>query len=421
MRRFLKTLAVAATSYLSFGSVSAAGPPISFRLDDVQCGWQQTNAMAVIDAFIRHDVPLTIGLITAPPLNFPGNYDCYQSDIKQRMAVQPNTTQYKLELSSHSVRHIPLTTMNATMQNIELVNSKQHIDALFGTNITLFLPPQNLWDPLVTIPLMAAAGYTTISGQCSTGETNAAAPDDMCTVNTYPTISKPFFESIDGIIHAPIGVSIADFYTGILLTPAKLMGPETVCTTNTQEQTCTINSQVTNMARFDTANTAGWSVIMMHPQNFGGDGVTANLTAVNEFYDAFLPMVKAAYSIYTVSDMVKAASGGVIPAVTTITPMSSTASSVASSSTASTTITSSTGVAASSSGTSTGPTATSSTATVVIVSSTGPAKTASSSSSSSTGVAHASGSSSQYLSSMASTATAMIAAVSATFIAVVVL
>jgi peptidoglycan/xylan/chitin deacetylase (PgdA/CDA1 family) len=363
--------------------------------------------MAIIDAFIRHDVPLTIALITAPPNNFQGNYDCHVADVKARMTGVPTgTVNYKMELASHSVRHIDLTTMNATMQQIELVNSKQHIDTTFGTNIGLFVPPGNHWDPVVTIPLMVAAGYTSMSGQCSTGETNAASPDDMCTVNTYPTILKPFFQSIDGITHVPIGVSIADFSSGVLLSPQKLMGTETACVNLPTDQSCTIYSQVTNNARFDQAGTAGWSVVMMHPQNFGGDGVSPQTTAINTFYDAFLPMVKAQYDIYTMSDMVIVAQGGVIPGhVTGGTPLptgsSGTTAATGAASTGSTTV-------AGSSGTTTVTTSTG--ATITTRSSSGAAMS-SSSTGTGTGTLHYSGASSTY--------TGLFAAMVATVVAVI--
>jgi peptidoglycan/xylan/chitin deacetylase (PgdA/CDA1 family) len=307
--RFLILPFAAVIAALSFAS--AAKPPIAFRLDDVQCGWQQTDSMAIIDAFIRWDMPLSIALITAPPANFPGNYDCHVPDVQARMTGVPAgvTSNYKLELGSHSVHHIDLTTMNATMQQAELVNSKQHIDSVFNYNTTLFMPPDNKWDPLVTIPLMVAAGYTTISDQCTTGQTNGAAVDNMCVVDTLRTTNpKPYFQSISGIVHASIGVSTADFASGVLLSPSKLMGPETLCGTGT-DQSCTINSQVTNMAQYMQPATAAFSVIMMHPQNFGGDGVTPQTAAINAYYDELLPQVRAKYDVYTISDMVIVAKG----------------------------------------------------------------------------------------------------------------
>jgi peptidoglycan/xylan/chitin deacetylase (PgdA/CDA1 family) len=285
-----------------------AKSPISFRLDDIQCSWQQENAMLIIDAFARHSVPLTIAIITE---GAPDAIDCYVDDVKARMATMGNA----LELSSHTVNHIAMNTLSAADQWFQANASKQHIDFLFGTNVTLFVPPKNSWDTTITIPTLVRAGYTTMTPACDSFQVDYTSPDTQCTVNMIPSIAQPFFQNINGIVHAPIGVSISDFNNGVLMTPAMLMADTTGCILSADQssETCSIASQINSMGPFVKPGTQSFSVIMMHPQDFGGDGVTGNATWVNSFFDTLLPLAKAQYDIYTISDMVKVASGGPVP------------------------------------------------------------------------------------------------------------
>jgi hypothetical protein len=96
-----------------------------------------------------------------------------------------------------------------------------------------------------------------------------------------------------------------------LVDPNALVADNTDCVTNADgtSTVCSIDSQMVAMASHMQPGVPPFAVVMMHPQDFGGDGVTGNATLVNAFYDTLLPLVKAKYDIFTISDMIKAANG----------------------------------------------------------------------------------------------------------------
>ena len=125
---------------------ASSKPSVAFRLYDIQCGWlvpiqipkktwltkiyrMQSNSMDIIDAFNKHGIPLTVGVVTGP-----GN--CYVEDLRLRLANNS-----RLELASHSVTHRHMTSLSMNDLFNEIVDSKSTLEALFNRNITLFIPP----------------------------------------------------------------------------------------------------------------------------------------------------------------------------------------------------------------------------------------------------------------------------------------
>jgi len=271
--------------------------PIAFRLDDIQCGWMESNSQTIIDAFIRHEVPLSIGVITGPGT-------CYSSWLRPRLT---STSNDYLELASHSVSHPAMANLTYAQQVIQLNTSRQSLISLFGSerdasNITLFIAPYNDWN-FDTITALVATGYKTLSGQCSVDQTlGSGAQDNSCTVNMYPTVERPFFKGIDLITHVDVGASTSHFITGVLTNYTTfLYGSKELC--QATGGVCSVTSQIEEMAQYTNTLIGGWSAIMMHPQDWSdGDD-----TSIDRYFDALLPIMKAKYQFFTISGIINAA------------------------------------------------------------------------------------------------------------------
>jgi peptidoglycan/xylan/chitin deacetylase (PgdA/CDA1 family) len=247
----------------------------------------EANAESVIRAFLRNNVPLTVGIITgATP-----TLDCYANWLKP---LYDSTT--FIELSSHSVTHKDLTLMTYDEQLYEIQFSKNKIETLFSTTITLFLPPYNRWNT-DTVRALNATGYTTFSPQCTIGTPNAPA-GDMCTTNMYPNVRPAFFPPIDGLIHIPVGCATTKMDdTGGALPPADVVNGASARCLN--EGVCSIASQMEGMTHVTDPTIGTFAVVMMHPADFSDDAFIQN------YFNDLLSQVKPLYDIRTVSNLPK--------------------------------------------------------------------------------------------------------------------
>jgi len=253
-------------------------PSLIFRLDDIQCGWQQNTSFMILDLFLKYHVPLSIGVIT-------GMGDCYSEGLLERY----NQSNGTFEIASHSVHHLPMINFNYTTQLAELVESKQKLESFFGNGtVRTFIPPTNVWN-YDTIAAMNAAGYDIISGQCTVAQLTYPSFDNMCPVNMY-TARPSFFPRIEGVIHMPTGASEADFASTTLITTQQLFsGSDNDCLANS---ICSVQSQVNHMGPYTEGDS--WSVIMMHPQDF-----PENATFIENFFMPIFQFAKANYNLTT--------------------------------------------------------------------------------------------------------------------------
>jgi len=290
-------LLVVLGSLLSLLPATLGLTPVAFRLDDIQCGWMEANSQTIIKAFIRHQIPLTVGVITGPG-------ECYSTWLR---AFLNSTTNAQLELASHSVTHVHTATLTYAQQVLELRDSRAQLVNLFSDlrTVTTFLAPYNNWN-FDTVTAAAAYNYTIISGQCTAAQLLAGGQDDACTSNMYPTVSRPFFQSINGITHVDAGASTSTFDTGILLSAQDfLSGSTQQCITTAAN--CSVTSQISDMAGVTDVNIGEWSCVMMHPQDWA-DGAT---DSINAYFDYVLPAMKSSYEFYTVEQMTHIGQGGV--------------------------------------------------------------------------------------------------------------
>jgi hypothetical protein len=250
----------------------------------------EANAASIIRAFLRHNVPITAGIITGPT----PNYDCYASWLKP---LHDSTT--LIELSSHSVSHIELPPLAYEQQLYEIEFSKNKIETLFNTIIHLFFPPFNHWNA-DTVRAVVAAGYTTFSPQCTFVQTAGSTPGDMCTTNMYPDVRPAFFPPIDGLIHIPVGSAITRMdASGGALPPATVVNAASERCVG--EGICSIASQIEGMTHVTDPNVGTFAVVMMHPNDFP-DGADA---AIQSYFDDLLSQVKPIYDIRTISNLPK--------------------------------------------------------------------------------------------------------------------
>jgi len=247
----------------------------------------EANAESVIRAFLRNNVPITVGIITGETPNL----DCYTSWLKP---LFDSTT--LIELSSHSVTHPELTSLSFDQQLHEIQFSKNKIETLFNTTVHLFFPPYNHWNT-DTVQAMVTSGYTTFSPQCTFGTPNAPA-GDMCTTNIYPNIRPAFFPPIDGLIHIPVGCATTNMDgTGGPQTPAIVVnGASDLCLS---EGVCSIASQMEGMAQVTDPKIGTFAVVMMHPADFSDDAFIQN------YFDDIFSQVKPLYDIRTISNLPK--------------------------------------------------------------------------------------------------------------------
>jgi len=257
-------------------------PSLIFRLDDMQCGWNQNPSFMIIDVFLKYHVPLSVGVIT-------GMGDCWAPDLLQRY----NQANGNLEIASHSVHHLPMINFNYTSQLAELVESKKSIESFFGNGtVRTFIPPTNVWN-YDTITAMNQAGYDIISGQCTVAQLQWASLDYMCPVNMYKT-RPSFFPRIEGVIHMPTGASETNFASETLITTQQLFyGTDTDCT---QSSICSIQSQVNHMTPYTSGES--WSVVMMHTQDF-----PQNATFIENFFVSIFQIAKGSYNMTTFSGL----------------------------------------------------------------------------------------------------------------------
>lgn len=251
----------------------------------------EDNAAAAINAFIEYGVPLSVGVIT-------GEGDCYATWLGPMLEAAPF-----IEVASHSRTHISMTTVTGAALESEIGGSKRDLQRLFPwRSIELFIPPFNNWN-YETISALVAANYTTFSPQCTASSIvpfgTPTYLDYMCTTNMYPSVTQPFFQSLDGIYHVPIGASTTDFSNGTLLPPsAVLNAPLSDC--GWTSGPCSVLSQIlANQDRMvDGRSATAFGVVMMHPQDW------ASPTAVTDYMNILIPLALETYDVYTVSDLI---------------------------------------------------------------------------------------------------------------------
>jgi len=248
----------------------------------------EANSQSIINAFYTYSVPLTVGVITGDASD-----PCYVTWLKPLYQRSGPTL---LEIASHSVTHQDMRTLTPSQQYQEVANSKSQLDSEFGINVALFIPPYNTFDN-DTISALVAAGYKTVSPQCAAPQINETY-DGMCTSSMYPYIRPSFFPAINGIVQIPCGAATTAMDgSGGLLSPSKLFnGTYNDCALSEE---CSINSQIASDAAVTDPKIGGWSVVMVHPQDFDdGDDST-----IQSYFRSVLPVAKENYDLRLVSSL----------------------------------------------------------------------------------------------------------------------
>jgi peptidoglycan/xylan/chitin deacetylase (PgdA/CDA1 family) len=232
---------------------------VCFRLDDIQDYYLSAAQREVIRIFKGENLPLSIGIIS----NTFGTDKDLVDFVKNSAGTSP-----KMEIVSHGYNHEDFTTFSRENQVTLLTDSKNQIKTATGVDIDVFIPPYNAvnddtWAAAVT------AGYRVVSSEVD----QDPAPYSLSSkgIYRYPTQAATSID-IGGVLY---GISAS--------------------ATMTQ-----IKNQITNF---------GFSVVMMHPQEFANmlpDKTIENVvnsTQVSELSVLLQNVKKEGYTVVVLGDL----------------------------------------------------------------------------------------------------------------------
>jgi peptidoglycan/xylan/chitin deacetylase (PgdA/CDA1 family) len=231
---FALAILIVATIIITLGNKVFAAAPIIFRLDDVQDGFADNGTKAVLDLFIKKQVPLTTSIIAS----HIGN----DSTVVQ--ATNQGVRSGLFELALHGFRHVDYTTLTPNNQSVSMTKGNTILKTLFGQHPFIFVPPYNTFNA-ATLAALKQHDMNIIS---STLGTESAQNTSSAIYNA----SEPCGSTEAGRVCAtPIHISAGnDFRT---ITSANI-------TQQTNEQL--LKSMAENIAHY------GYSMIILHPQDF---------------------------------------------------------------------------------------------------------------------------------------------------------
>jgi peptidoglycan/xylan/chitin deacetylase (PgdA/CDA1 family) len=174
-------------------------PLLAFRLDDVQDWWISTAQKAVIQVFLKHDVPLTLAVI--------GGFIGEDTDLIKLI----KTNSQKLEIANHGLhaknasdgRSVVLTQEPAVTGE-EIKRSNEKIIRTLGNRPNLYIPHQNQFNPSL-LRILSELGFSHISSYC-TWHLGKSECEDSCGYHDGTTNSCREPDRF-GLIHVPAGAS----------------------------------------------------------------------------------------------------------------------------------------------------------------------------------------------------------------------
>jgi len=234
------------------------GPPknrIIFRLDDVQDWWVADHSRDIINMFIKHDVPLAIGVLG-------GKF--FGDDAAMVKAVKDAVENHNHEVFNHG------DDASTLFNQVDKATAKRHIEDgeedPFKNDYVSFVPHQNRWAES-TLEALVELGYRTISA--SKG-------------GAFPMPVK-----LEGkLFQMPTHTQTADYAGGAW--------------TNTVDQ---IMPACKNALTDD-----GFCVVMMHPQEFDKGTVT-----LDDLEDVILGAKSKDWKVTTFRDYANEVGGEVTP------------------------------------------------------------------------------------------------------------
>lgn len=152
---------------------------VAFRLDDVQDYFLAPAQIAVIKAFEKKQVPLTVGVMGSSI----GGDPALVSAMRSALAGGNN-----LEIASHSWNNRVLTQMSKADQEKLIKDTNEKIESVFGITPTTFIPPENLFND-DTVSVLRTNGFTHLSSSVTVRDPPKFIKTDFYQFPSLPTTS----------------------------------------------------------------------------------------------------------------------------------------------------------------------------------------------------------------------------------------
>lgn len=231
--------------YFSFSEQEATNSTqcncVAFRMDDIQDYWIKDGQTAPMNIFLSKNKPLTLGLI----MNHVGD------DLDIVNAIRNGSDKGLFELAIHGWDHVEYTTLNEKEQRDLIYKSNDKMNKLFGNRSDIFIPPNSVFNN-ATLGVMGQQGFRIISSNLE-NEQNFNQGKDVLNAKTQ-TDNK----SRQKIYHLPSTVSYSNF----------------------TEDNQRIKNPIKNIldSVIQSIGTYGYSVVLLHPQDFMKLDMNGNLT-----------------------------------------------------------------------------------------------------------------------------------------------
>lgn len=151
---------------------------VAFRLDDVQDYYLAPAQIAVISAFERKEMPLTLGVIGGSIGDDPALLAAIRPGILGDSGL--------FEIANHSWNNRVLTQMTKSDQEKLIRDANQKINAVFGVSPVTFIPPENLFND-DTISALKDNGFTHMSSSVGVKDPPPFTRSDFYQFPSIPT------------------------------------------------------------------------------------------------------------------------------------------------------------------------------------------------------------------------------------------
>jgi len=171
----LVVLAFVGININSYSQENDAGKPVNviFRYDDYSANSLTDAELMIIEAFRRHDIPVTFGVIpfkvTGDPED-PAPRDLLPLDSVKAEILKTGYEEGILDISMHGYSHqtnssaylSEFANLQLNEQVKKMSEGREYLQDITGAPVTTFLPPWNTYD-LNTLTALEKSGFTILS------------------------------------------------------------------------------------------------------------------------------------------------------------------------------------------------------------------------------------------------------------------
>jgi peptidoglycan/xylan/chitin deacetylase (PgdA/CDA1 family) len=237
------------------GSPQTSCNCVAFRLDDVQDTFVDAAQVAAMEIFISKGQPLSLALI----MNYIGNDATIVDKVVQgsKMGI--------FELGIHGWNHVDYTKLSASEQNKTLDIANNKMKSLFGNISQIFVPPYGYFNN-DTLRVMNAQGIKILSATLSS-EINF---DKGRSIINYPGERASNLSGMSVKVNNDVEAPLPFHVPGLV-------------SYKEYENGRPIKNPVGNMMKSVNENIEkyGYSVIILHPQDFAYQDANSNISDEN--------------------------------------------------------------------------------------------------------------------------------------------